>query len=65
MNLEDINERFKSGNSIPVEHATVKASEWKLIYSILKDLAYPKGDRLTPEDYAQNLRFALGLPDQP
>jgi hypothetical protein len=41
MNLEEINERFKSGNSVPVERAHLKADEWALIYSILKDLAYP------------------------
>jgi hypothetical protein len=64
VNLEDINERFQSGNSIPVERATLKADEWKQIYVILKDLAYPKGERLSPEEYAQGLRFALELPDQ-
>jgi hypothetical protein len=63
MNLEEINERFKSGNSVPVEHAHLKANEWALIYSILKDLAYPTKRVLTPEEYAGNLRFAFELPD--
>ena len=65
MKLEEINDRFKSGNSVPVDRAYLKSNEWAMIYDILKDLAYPNGARLTPEEYAQNLRFALGLPEPP
>lgn len=47
MNLEDINERFKSGNSIPVERAHLKAEEWLVIYRLLKQLAYPDMTRIS------------------
>jgi hypothetical protein len=64
--LEDINDRFKSGNSIPVERAYLKREEWELIYVILKSLAYP-GVKQSPNvvDLGAGLRFVFNLPDQP
>jgi len=55
MNLEEINDRFKSGNSIPVERAYIKAEEWRVIYNCLKHhsigkTSCPRGHKYTPDN---------------
>lgn len=76
MNIEEINDRFKSGNSVPVERAYLKAAEWTAIYDVLKAIANPNFENIESElgslhragmlkhaqENAQFIRFALGMP---
>lgn len=65
MNLETINERFKSGNAIAVERADLRLAEWTAIYAVLKAVAYPAPGETGLADVAQMVRHILGMPDNP
>ena len=69
--LEALDEKFTSGNSIPVERATITAEEYKALRKASEVAlnmldAYYKANRFVPSDFRiiEGLRQALAQPEQ-